>query len=84
MNCTGNSSVETPAIDSLATNGVRFPNIYCTYPLCTPSRASILTGRLPSTVGVEGNGDSIDDAYRDQELGRLFDDAGYDCAYAGK
>jgi arylsulfatase A-like enzyme len=79
-----NDRLETPGMDRVAAGGTRFSNAYCTNPLCTPSRASMLTGRMPSTVGVVGNRSGIDDEYREEELGRLFDAVGYDCAYAGK
>lgn len=79
-----NDDLETPAMDRIVADGVRFNQAYCTNPICTPSRASLLTGRMPSQVGVRGNGEDIDQAYRDGELGRLFSEAGYDCGYAGK
>jgi len=84
MSCAGNDQIDTPAMDSIADAGTRFTRSYCTHPLCTPSRASLLTGRMPQDVGVRGNQDEIDPDYRDQELGTLFASAGYDCAYAGK
>ena len=84
MRCAGTGHLDTPAMDSIADAGTRFSNAYCANPLCTPSRASMLTGRMPSQVGVEGNDSGIDEQFRDQELGNLFADAGYDCAYAGK
>ena len=40
----GNSDVKTPFIDSLAADGVRFENSFCPYPVCTPSRYSLLSG----------------------------------------
>jgi len=82
MSCAGNDYVDTPAMDSVAAAGTRFDRAYCTNPLCTPSRASMLTGRMPSTVRDEDGG--IDERYRERELGRLFETAGYECAYAGK
>ncbi len=48
MSCAGNSFVETPALDRLARHGVRFTRAYVTHPLCIPSRASFMTGRMPS------------------------------------
>ena len=46
----------TPNIDALAENGTTFANSYCNNPVCGPSRASMMTGRLPSDVGVFDNG----------------------------
>ena len=63
---------------------MRFERAYCTNPLCTPSRASMITGMMPHQVGIQGNNGAIDDLFRNREMGHLFSDAGYDCAYGGK
>src|SRR5437762_10188013 len=52
----GNAIAKTPHLDALAEDGVVFENAYCNTPLCAPSRASLLTGRLPSAIGVYDNG----------------------------
>lgn len=49
--CTGNSYVQTPNIDKLAANGMRFTNVYLTASSCSPSRNSIITGRYPHNTG---------------------------------
>ncbi len=82
--CAGNPELETPALDRLAASGVRFERAYCTYPLCTPARASMFTGRMPHEVGITDNGMPIEEAFREQELGHLLSAAGYECAYGGK
>lgn len=51
VGCYGNSIVQTPNIDRLAKMGVRFENAYANSPMCTPSRACILTGRYPHATG---------------------------------
>ena len=51
----GNSVCKTPHIDSLAARGTLFENFYCNFPLCAPSRASMLTGRQASRLGVFDN-----------------------------
>ncbi len=84
MSCAGNPDVRAPAIDSLAAAGVRFENAYCTSPLCAPSRASMMTGRMPSEIGVNDNVREPERPFPDRSLGRVFAQAGYDCAYAGK
>lgn len=84
MSCAGARDVSTPNLDRLASRGVRFDSAYCTYPLCTPSRASMFAGVMPHQVGVTTNGMAIAEEFRSRELGMLLSDAGYDCAYGGK
>jgi len=51
----GRSSVKAPNIEALAAGGVVFDSAYCNSPLCSPSRAVFMTGRLPSKTGVYDN-----------------------------
>ncbi len=51
--CFGADDVETPALDRLCASGVRLPQWYSNSPVCSPSRASLLTGRYPAHAGVE-------------------------------
>lgn len=53
MRCAGNTDIITPNLDRLASEGVRFENFYCVSPVCSPARASILTGEIPSCHGVQ-------------------------------
>ena len=55
MSCAGHPSLKTPNIDRLASEGVRFANMFCTTSLCSPSRASILTGLYAHGHGVRDN-----------------------------
>ena len=80
----GNPDLSTPAMDALGERGVRFERAYCTFPLCTPSRASLYTGRMPHEVGADYNNKPIAPECRARELGNLMAAAGYDCAYGGK
>jgi len=48
----GNEIINTPNLDRLATQGVRFDRAFVNSPVCSPSRQSIITGRLPHAVGV--------------------------------
>ncbi|MCD6289877.1 MAG: sulfatase-like hydrolase/transferase [Anaerolineae bacterium] len=52
MHCAGNEEVITPNLDRLADEGIRFENFFCASPVCSPARAYILTGRIPSQHGV--------------------------------
>ena len=52
MGCAGNDEIRTPNLDRLAKEGMRFENFFCASPVCSPARASILTGRIPSAHGV--------------------------------
>lgn len=54
--CYGHRTAKTPNIDALAAGGTVFTNTYCNFPICVPSRASMLTGQLASRVGVWDNG----------------------------
>ena len=53
MGCSGNADVKTPNLDRLAANGVRFDEFYCASPVCSPARASLVTGKIPSCHGVQ-------------------------------
>lgn len=52
MGCDGNRRAETPHLDQLAAEGVRFASHYCNSPICTPSRQSLFTGQMPYASGV--------------------------------
>ncbi|HYF36953.1 MAG TPA: sulfatase-like hydrolase/transferase, partial [Prosthecobacter sp.] len=55
LGCYGNAQVKTPNLDALAKAGVKFERAFVQYPLCNPSRSSMLTGRYPTTTGVLDN-----------------------------
>ncbi len=79
----GNPHVHTPNLDRLVAEGVAFTHASCQSPICTPSRASFLTGRYPSAIGVNTNGNPSFPA--DETLvTRRLGDAGYDCGLVGK
>ena len=65
----GHPGTITPNIDALAKRGVLFTNAHCQAPICGPSRASIFTGRRPSTTGIYGQ-------IQDKKLKRLADARG--------
>ena len=79
----GNRFINTPNIDRLAAQGAACRNAFCQSPICTPSRASFLTGCYPSTVHGCSNGNSHW-AEAAPLVTRLLADAGYCCGLAGK
>jgi arylsulfatase A len=52
LGCFGSTTIATPRLDAMAREGIRFTDFYVAAPFCSPSRASILTGRLPARCGV--------------------------------
>jgi len=56
LGCYGDPVVQTPNIDRIAENGVRFERLFTAYPVCAPNRASLATGRYPTINGVCHNG----------------------------
>jgi N-acetylglucosamine-6-sulfatase len=82
MSCAGHPALKTPNIDRLATEGVRFANMFCTTSLCSPSRGSILTGLYAHTHGVRDNFTELPTNLVHWPM-RLRE-AGYETAYLGK
>ena len=82
LGCYGSAHVKTPNIDALAQGGVRFANTFCTTSLCSPSRASILTGLYAHRHGVRDNFTELP-ASLPHWPGRLRE-SGYATAYVGK
>lgn len=83
LGCAGDPRLETPHLDRLARDGVRFSNAFVTSSLCSPSRASMLTGCYAHRHGV------VDNISRDPDrscpnFAQLLQQAGYETAYFGK
>jgi arylsulfatase A-like enzyme len=55
LGCYGDRLAKTPHLDKLAERGTRFDKAYCSFPLCGPSRNSILTGLYPNSTGIQAN-----------------------------
>lgn len=100
MGCAGNAEIRTPNLDRLANTGMRFENFFCASPVCSPARASLLTGRIPSQHGVHDwlrGGNTTDTAEEPDGKGRTIEylagipgytdvmaDHGYLCGLSGK
>ena len=54
LGCFGSKTIRTPRLDRMAAEGMRFTDFYAAGPVCTPSRAALLTGRYPKRVGLTG------------------------------
>ena len=52
LGCYGHPTIQTPNLDRMASQGVKFTQFYAAAPVCTPSRAALLTGRLPVRSGM--------------------------------
>lgn len=78
----GDLNVKTPNIDALAARCINFENTISVCPVCTPQRASLLTGRFPTTTGMFMN-----DLYLPKEelcMAEILQEAGYETGYIGK
>jgi arylsulfatase len=80
----GNEHINTPNIDRLVREGTAFTHTFCQSPICTPSRASFLTGMYPSTVHGCSNGNDYWSGAAPLVTKLLADAAHYDCGLAGK
>jgi arylsulfatase A-like enzyme len=79
----GNESIHSPQLDRLCRTGVAFTRAYCQNPVCTPSRASFLTGRYPSSIHVNTNGNAFFPEGVPLISG-LLAERGYRCGLSGK
>jgi len=95
LGCYGNGEILTPNIDRLAAEGARFTQSFCSNPVCSPNRATLLTGLMPSQHGVHNwLGQEKPDAQMGPDayctigeftaLPQLLSNAGYACGMVGK
>lgn len=87
----GAKDILTPALDKLANTGAIFSSAYVAHPFCGPSRAGLMTGRYPHTIGSQFNLPSNSEIYADQGItleetfmSKMLQDAGYYTAAVGK
>ncbi len=85
--CYGGGPYQTPNIDALAANGLRFTNFYVAQAVCTASRSALLTGCYPTRIGISG---AINNASKfalnteEQTIAELLKDKGYKTGMVGK
>lgn len=97
LGCYGNKEIRTPNIDILARTGTRFVNSYCATPVCSASRATLFTGRLPWQHGIQDflTAKPVENPPQGQAapppsfaseimLSDILAAEGYQCGYAGK
>lgn len=97
LGCYGNKEIKTPNIDLLARGGTRFQNHSVCTPICSPSRATLFTGRLPQQHGIhdfltdnpvetpaQGQKAPPESFAREVMISDLLAGAGYNCGYVGK
>ena len=85
LGCYGDPQVKTPNIDRLAARGVRFNKAYCSFPLCGPSRNSLLTGLYPNSTGIHENSQVFRQTIPHQlSMPQAFRQQGYFAARIGK
>lgn len=94
LSCYGNVEMQTPNIDRLAKEGIKFTDFYVSSPVCSPSRAGVVTGEYPARNRINGY---IDSRWKNQQremadylnpeaptIARTFQKAGYATAHIGK
>lgn len=88
VNCYGAKDLITPHMDSIASRGIRFTQFYASAPVCSPSRAGMLTGRFPRRAGVPGNVSSHHGKsgmpVEQVTIAEMMKQAGYQTAHVGK
>jgi len=92
LGCYGNPDIRTPHLDRMAAEGIRFTRALSSNPVCSPTRATFLTGLIPSQHGIHSFLDPKfmmgPEAYNTLEeftsLGEILRDAGYTCGLSGK
>lgn len=96
LGCYGSEFYETPNLDQLAEEGIRFTDAYAACPVCSPTRASIMSGKYPANVGVtdwigaHAKGKLIDAPYIDhlplseKSIATSLKEGGYDTWHVGK
>src|SRR3954467_901497 len=86
LGCYGHDTISSPALDAFSRSGVRLANAFCTAPQCSPSRASLHTGRYPHATGVLGLAHTPFGwrlARTERHIAHLLGEAGYTTTLVG-
>jgi arylsulfatase len=91
LGCYGGADIQTPRLDKLASQGVRFTAFYAASPNCSPSRAALLTGRIPARIGIY-HYINLSPEVRDPQhlpaseitIAEILKNSGYDTCHVGK
>ncbi len=84
LGCYGHLEMHTPNIDQLAERGTLFKRAYCQFPLCNPSRFSVLTGLRPDTTGITNNDTAKGDTFGSATIPQYFKEHHYYTRAVGK
>ncbi len=87
LGCYGHPVIRTPHLDQLAKQGVRLTDCYASAPVCSPSRAGMITGRIPNRVGVYDwipDGSPMHVQSSEVSVATLLKNTGYDTCHVGK
>ena len=95
LSCYGHPIIQTPNLDGLAEEGIKFTNFYSAAPVCSPSRAGLLTGRSPNRAGIydwirpveRGRNEGLEMVHlraEEQTIPAMLKEAGYSTILAGK
>ena len=84
LGCYGSTAIQTPNLDQLASEGIRFTQSYSGCPVCAPSRSVLMTGKHAGHTTVRGNSGGIPLQDNDVTLATLLNSAGYACGGFGK
>lgn len=84
LGCAGHPYIKTPNIDRIAREGAMFRNAFMTTPLCSPSRASFLTGQYAHANGITDNVDRSAASHKLVTFPLLLHQSGYETAFVGK
>src|ERR1044071_2502332 len=89
LSCYGRKDYQTPNLDLLASQGIKFMNAYATAPVCTPTRVAFFTGRYPARLAIGLHEPLTDDSLvglspETPSIGTLMKQAGYETYLVGK